>query len=321
MKLFVTFLSCIAFASFSAGLMAQGYPSKPIRFIVPYAPGGGTDIIARIIGQELSRALGQPVVVDNRAGAGGTIGTDLAAKAPPDGYTMVLNGSSVAFAPSLYKNLPYDTVHDFAAVSLVASQPNILAVHPVLPVKSVRELIALAKAKPGAINYASGGTGAANHLATELLKLLANINITHVPYRGTGPAVTDLLSGQVQMTISVIAAVLPHVKAGKLRALAVTGRTRSLAAPDIPTLAEAGVKNYEFTTWYGIQMPAQTPRPIVNRLNTEIARVLQLPELRDRYAASGLDAVASTPEEFGALIRSEITKWATVIKAAGVTVQ
>ena len=310
-----------ALAGCPAFVCGQAYPAKPIRFIVPYAPGGGTDIVSRLLGQELGDAFGQQVIIDNRPGAGGTLGTDHAAKSPPDGYTMVLNGSSVALAPTLYTHLPYDTLRDLAPVSLVASQPNILAVHPSLPVQTVKQLLALAKAKPGVINYASGGNGSANQLATELLKLMTDTDFTHVPYKGTGPSLTDLLSGQVQMTISVMAAMLPFVNSGRLRALAVTGSKRSAAAPDIPTLAEAGVPGYEYDTWYGIQLPAKAPRPIVDQLNAEIGRILQKPQVRNRYAANGLDPVASSPEEFSALLRSEIPKWAKVIKAAGIAVQ
>jgi len=300
---------------------AQAYPSKPIRFIIPYAPGGGTDVVARLIGQELSSALGQQVIADNRPGAGGTVGTNITARSKPDGYTMVLNGSSVALAPTLFKNLPYDTLADLSPVGLVASQANILAVHPSLPARTVKELLALARAKPGAINYASGGIGAANHLATELLKLMSNTSFTHVPYKGTGPSMIDLLSGQVEMTIAVMATVLPYAKAGRLRALAVTGKNRSPAIPDVPTLAEAGVPGYEYDTWYGIQFPAKTPRPIVDRMNGELTRILGQPQVLDRYASLGLDPMTSTPEEFAALMRAEIPKWAKVIKAAGLNVQ
>ena len=321
MKSCVAIFLSAALAGYPACGFGQAYPAKPIRFIVPYAPGGGTDIVSRLLGQELGDALGQQVIIDNRPGAGGTLGTDQAAKSPPDGYTMVLNGSSVALAPTLYGNLPYDTLRDLAPVSLVASQPNILAVHPSLPVRTVKQLLALAKAQPGVINYASGGNGSANQLATELLKLMTRTDFTHVPYKGTGPSMTDLLSGQVQMTISVMAAMLPFVNSGRLRALAVTGSRRAPAAPDIPTLAEAGVPGYEYDTWYGIQLPAKTPRSIIDQLNAEIGRILQKPQVRNRYATNGLDSVASSPEEFSALLRSEIPKWAKVIKAAGVTVQ
>ena len=315
-------LIALIFCGFMAGAaLAQDYPVKPIRFIVPYAPGGGTDIVARTLGQALTDRLGRSVVIDNRPGAGGTLGTALAAAAPPDGYTMVLSGTSMIFAAFLYKDLPYDTLRDLAPVSMVASQPNLLVVHPSLPVSSVKDLITLAKAKPDSISYASGGSGAANHLATEYFNILAGIRMVHVPYKGTGPAVTDLLSGQVQLTISVIASTLPHVQSGKLKALGVTGRKRSPAAPNVPTVEEAGLKGYEFITWYGIQLPAKTLAAIVNRLGAEVAKAVEDPKVKERYAASGLDAQASSPDEFRALIRSEMAKWGKVIKAANITVQ
>lgn len=310
-----------ALTGFTDDAAASAYPDKPVRFIVPFAPGGGTDIVARIIAQKLNDAWGRPVIVDNRPGAGSTIGTELAVNAQPDGYTMVLNSISLAFSATLYKALPYDAVRDLAPVTLVATQPNMLVVNPRLPVTSVRELVALAKSKPGTITYASGGSGSGPHLATELLKMLTGIDVTHVPYKGTGPALADLLSGQVQMMVAVTASALPHVKAGKLRALAVTGATRSAVVPDIPTVAEAGVTGYEFKTWYGIQVPARTPRAVIHRLNIEVSRILRLPEVIGRFSAAGLEASASTPEEFGALIRSEIAKWAKVVRASGTTVE
>jgi tripartite-type tricarboxylate transporter receptor subunit TctC len=321
MKRFMALTACATSALLIGGAHAQDYPVKPIRFIVPFAPGGGTDIVARTLGQLLTERLGRTVVIDNRAGAGSTLGTALAVAAPPDGYTMVLSSTSMIFAAFLYKDLPYDTVRDLAPVSMVASQPNLLVVHPSLPVSSVKDLIALAKAKPTSISYASGGNGAANHLATEYFNMLAGIKMVHVPYKGTGPAVTDLLSGQVQLTISVIASTLPHVNSGKLKALGVTGRKRSTAAANIPTIDEAGLKGYEFTTWYGVQLPAKTPQAIVTRLQSEVAKSVEDPKVKERYAANGLDAQSSTPDEFRTLIGTEMAKWGKVIKAANVTVQ
>lgn len=306
---------------FMSDVAASAYPEKPIRFIVPFAPGGGTDIVARIIAQKLNDAWGRPVIVDNRPGAGSTIGTALAVNAQPDGYTMVLSSISLAFSTTLYKALPYDVARDLAPVTLVATQPNMLVVNPRLPVTSVGELVGLAKAKPGTITYASGGNGSGPHLATELLKLLTQIDITHVPYKGTGPALADLLSGQVHMMVSVTASALPHVKAGKLRALAVTGATRSAVAPELPTVAEAGVTGYEFKTWYGVQVPAKTPRAVIHQLNAEVSRILRRPEVIGRFSTAGLEASPSSPEEFGALIRSEIAKWAKVVQASGTTVE
>ena len=310
-------MTCVALGGFASGGAAQRYPGKPVRFIVPYAPGGGTDIIARIIGQKLSDAWGLPVVIDNRPGAGSTVGTALAARAPADGYTLVMSSISLAFDTTIYKDLPYDAVRDLAPVGLVATQPNILAVHPSLPVKSVSELLAQARARPGAINYASAGNGSGPHLATELLKMLAGISLTHITYKGTGPALNDLLGGQVQMMIAVMASTLPHVASGKLRGLAVTGAARSPSAPDMPTIAESGVPDYEFNTWYGIQVPAGTPRAVVDLLNAEVLRALQAPDVRARFAAGGLEPLASTPDAFGAMVRAEIAKWRRVAAAIG----
>jgi tripartite-type tricarboxylate transporter receptor subunit TctC len=296
------------------------FPVKPMRFIVPFAPGGGTDLIARVLGQRLTDAWGRAVIVDNRPGAGSTIGTGIAAKAPPDGYTILLSSISLAFNASLYKSLPFDPVRDLAPVTLVAIQPNMLVISPRLPVRSVQELIALARQKPGTIKYASGGNGSGPHLATELLRMSTNIDIVHVPYKGTGPALTDLLAGQVDMMIAVTASALPYVKAGRLRALAVTGEARSNVAPAVPTLAEAGVAGYEFKTWYGIQAPARTPPGVINALNQKVSEILARTDVVEQLAAVGLEARTSTPREFGALIESEIRKWAKVVKASGTTI-
>lgn len=306
--------TCISCAAAGAAA-AQAYPAKSIRFIVPFTPGGGTDLIARIVSQKLNAAFAQPVIVDNRPGAGSTIGTALAAAAPPDGYTLLMSSISIAFDTTLYKKLPYDPLRDLAPVSMVATQPNIVVVNPSLPVKSVRELVALAKAKPGAINYASAGVGSGPHLATELLKLMAGIDITQINYKGTGPALNDLLGGQVQMMIGVIAATMPVIKAGRLRALAVTGNARSPALPDIPTVDESGISGYEFSTWYGIQVPAKTPRAVIERLNAEVIRILGERDVQEHMAAAGLDPLSSTPGQFGAKIREEIEKWTRVAAA------
>jgi len=296
---------------------AQSYPNKAVRFVVPYAPGGGTDLVARILGQKLSAVWSQPVVIDNRPGAGSTVGTALVVKSPADGYTMVMSSISLAFDTLIYKGLPYDPVRDLAPVALVATQPNILTIHPSLAVNSVSELLAQARARPGAINYASAGSGSGPHLATELLKMLSGINVTHIAYKGTGPALNELLGGQVQMMISVMASTLPHVVSGKLRGLAVTGSSRSASAPNIPTIAESGVANYEFNTWYGIQVPAGTPPSVIGKINVDTLRVLQEADLRVRFAAGGLEPLSSTPAEFGVLMRSEMTKWAKVAAAIG----
>ncbi len=303
----------------TAGALAQApnYPTRAIRMIVPFAPGGGSDIVARLIGVELNKGLGQPVVIDNRAGAGSTLGTDLTAKAPPDGYTIVLNNIGLAFNATLYQKLPYDTLKDLAPVSLVATQPNLFVVHPSLPVKSVVEFLKLARARPGQITYASGGVGSGSHLAAELLILLTKVSLIHVPYKGTGPAVVDLLGGQVQMMVSTIASAVPHARANKLRALAVTSTTRSPAAAEVPTMVEAGVPGFEFTTWYAVLAPAGTPRPVIQRLNAELARISRLPEIAEKYSVQGLDPLSSTPEAFGEYLRAEVEKWGKVVKATG----
>ena len=296
---------------------AQAYPVRPIRFIVPFPPGGGNDIVGRIVAQKLADGLGQSVVVDNRGGAGGTIGTELTAKSPPDGYTMLINNISLAVNATLFTKLPYDTLKDLAPVSMVGRQPNILVVHPSVPAKSIRELLALAKAKPRQINYGSGGMGTASHLATELLKLMTQVDMVHVPYKGLGPALTDLMGGQIQLIISTMASALPQVKAGKLRPLAVTTVTRSAFFPEVPTLDEAGVAGYEFNTWYGLLVPAKTPRPVIDRLNKELAGVLDSAAVKEQFSVQGLEPAPTSPQGFSAYLESEVKKWAKVIKASG----
>ena len=301
--------------------VAQDYPTKAIRFIVPFAPGGGTDIIGRIIAAHLSEALGQPVVVDNRGGAGSTVGTDLTAKAPADGYTILLGNISLAFNASLYKSLPYDAVKDLAPVTLVAVQPNIVVIHPSVAAKSIDEFIAVARAKPGQLAFASAGTGSGTHLAGEMLKMSLKIDLLHVPYKGTGPALTDLIGGQVQMMVSTFASALPHVKSGRLRTLGVTSARRSPAAPDVPTLIEAGVAGYDYSTWYGVFAPAGTPRAIIDKLNRTLHQTLALVDLKHKLEAQGVDPLAGTPAELGAYLKSETTKWAKVVRAAGIPLQ
>ena len=305
-----------------AGAHAQEWPSKPIRFIAPNLPGGPTDILARLIGQKLAESLGQPVVVENRAGAGGNIGTEAAAKSPPDGYTLV-TGNNATFGAnvSLYKRLGFDPVKDFAPVILVATQPNILVVHPSLPVNSVKELIALAKARPGQLNYSGSGMGAAAHLAAELFKSMAHVNIVHIPYKSAAPALTDLIAGQTQLMFATSLSVMPYIKANRVRALAVTTAKRSRFMPELPTVAEAGVPGFEASTWHGVLVPAGTPSAIVERLNTEINRMLQLADTRDRLATLGAEIVGGTPKEFADHIQREIPKWAKVVKAANVLLE
>jgi tripartite-type tricarboxylate transporter receptor subunit TctC len=296
---------------------AQDYPSKPIRLIVPFPPGGGNDTMARTVGHQLTAALGQQVVIDNRAGAGGIIGAETAAKAAPDGYTLFLGGvGSHGINPNLHAKLPYDPVRDFAPVTLIASAPLILVVHPSVPAKSVKELIQLAKAKPGQLNFASNGAGGSSHLAAEMFKMMTATAMVHVPYKGLSPALTDLLSGQVQLMFSSTVAILPQVRAGRLRSLALTAAKRSPALPDVPTVAESGVAGYETASWYGVLAPAGTPQPIVDRLNREIVRIVQLPEVRERLAAEGAEPVGNSPEEFAAHIKRELARWAKVIRQA-----
>jgi tripartite-type tricarboxylate transporter receptor subunit TctC len=312
------FAALAANAQTRADVGAGNYPARPIRFICPLAPGGSVDIASRAVAQKLSESLGQQVVVDNRSGGGGNIGAEIASKAPPDGYTMVM-GSSSTFAvnPTLYRNLKYDAIKDFSPVSMVSFAPNVLVVHPTVPASSVKELVALAKAKPGQLAFASSGTGGAPHLAGELFKMVAGVDIIHVPYRGTGQAVADLLAGQVPMSFGTALALLQHIKAAKLRALAVTSHRRIAALPEVPTMAEAGLPGVEVTSWNGVLVPAGTPSAIVAKLNREMVRILNSTEMKERMASQGAEAAGNTPEEFGAFIKSEIAKWGKVVKAAG----
>lgn len=309
----------MAAAAFSASTtLAQPYPSKPIRVIVPFAPGGGVDFTARLVGQKLGAALNQGVVVDNRAGAGGVIGTELAAKATPDGYTLLLGSAGpLSILPGMAGRLPYDPLRDFAPVALVASLPFLLVVHPSLPVKSVAELIAYAKARPGQLNYGTAGNGSTTHLATELFKSMARIDIVHVPYKGVAPAVADLLAGQVQLMAGDLSTLTPQVKAGRLRALAVTGARRSALAPELPTIAESGVAGFEASGWFGVLAQAATPRTLVLRLNAIIVTAIAEADARERLGALGGDVVGGTPAEFAARLRDDLAKWGRLIKTLG----
>jgi len=294
---------------------AQNYPVRPVRMIVPFSPGGATDVPARILAQRLSEAFGHQIVIDNRPGAGGVLGADAVAKAPPDGYTLLLTATTHVISASLYKKLPYDAIRDFAPVMLIGSGPNVLTVHPSLPAKNVRELISLAKARPGKIDYASSGNGSAQHLFGALFMSLADIRMMHIPYKGSAPATTDLIAGQVSVGFPGIALVLPHTKAGRLRALAVTSAERSKAMPDVPSIAEAGVPGYAATLWLGLLAPKGTPPEIVQKLYDEIAKVLRQPEVESAYLATGTDVTISNPEQFGRFVKTEYDKWAKVIKA------
>lgn len=295
----------------------QAYPTKPIRLIAPSAPGSTADTLARMIAQKLGESWGQQVVVDNRPGAGGIIGTGIAAKAPADGYTLLMVAGTHAINPSLYSKLPYDAVKDFSPVTQVGSAPLVVVAHPSLRVASIRELIALAKARPGEINYASGGKGTPSHLTMELFKSMAGVDLVHVPYSGGGPVLNAILSGEVQLTPSGVLILMPHIKAGKLKALAVTGSRRSPAAPEVPTVAESGLPGFAVSGWWGVLAPAATPKANVTRLSSELARLLQAPDLRDRLAAAGIETAGTSPEEFGAYIRREIATWAKVVKDSG----
>lgn len=300
---------------------AQAWPNKSVRLVVPFPAGGSADTLARLLGQKLTERLAQPFVIDNRPGAGGNIGTDLVAKAPGDGYTMLVTPSSLAIAPSLYPALSWDPVKDFAPVVLVASTPNILVVHPSVTATSVQELVALAKTKPGQLNYASGGNGATNHLAGELFKRMTGTEIVHIPYRGNPLAVIDVLNGQVAMMFDFMITSLPHVKAGKLRPLAVTGTKRSPQVPDLPTVAEAGVPGYEASTWFSVMAPAGTPAEAVTRLNAEVNAILQMGDVRERLDTLGAEPMGGTPADVAALIRADLAKWAEVVKAANIRIE
>ncbi len=302
-------------------VLAQGYPARAIRLVVPSSPGGGTDITGRIMAHKLSEQLGQQVVVDNRAGAGTIIGNDIAAKSPPDGYTLLMGLSTLAINPSMYTKLPYDALRDFAPISQVVSSPNILTLHPSVPAKTVKEFIALAKAKPGSITFGSAGLGTSPHLSGELLKTLAKIDIVHVPYKGSGQSIISLLAGEIGANFPSVPTAIPYIKAGKLRGLGVTTAKRTLALPDVPSIAEAGLPGYEATQWFGVLAPSGTPRAIIDRLHQEIVRALRAPDVRDRLIADGTEPVGSTPEEFASYIKSETEKWARVIKAAGIKPQ
>jgi tripartite-type tricarboxylate transporter receptor subunit TctC len=316
-------LRCIAavlLLTLAASGAAQPYPSRAIRFVVPYPPGGLTDVLARVISPKLAESFGQPVLVENRGGGGSTIGSDLVAKSAPDGHTLLLVAADLAINPSLLAKLPYDTGKDFAPVTQVAWGPQAVVVHPSLPVNSIRELLAYAKSAPRPLNYASGGNGTGAHLATELFKTMAGIQMVHVPYKGVGPATSDLLGGQVSLMFLQLAIAKPHIAAGKLRALAIAGAQRSQAVPELPTVAEAGVPGFDVNPWFGVVTRAESPREAVAKLSAEIARVMRLADVRERIAGQGAEIATSTPEEFAAFIKSEMVKWAKVVKDSGARV-
>jgi tripartite-type tricarboxylate transporter receptor subunit TctC len=316
------FLSCALLLYTACSLeaiAADAYPNKPVRLIIPFPPGGGTDILGRPIAQKLGEKWGQPVTIDNRAGAGGNIGTEAAARAPADGYTLVLGTVGThAINQSLYTNLSYDAARDFAAITMVANTPNVVVVHPSVPANSIRELIALLKAKPGTINYASPGNGTPPHLAAEIFKNMAGVQITHVPYKGSGPAMTDLLGGQVQMMIANAPVIIPYIKSGKLRGLASTSARRPAMLRDLPTLAESGLPGYEADTWYGLFTAAGTPKAVVAKINADVVEILKSPEIDKLFADQGAEVIANDPAEAQAKVRSEVAKWREVIRAINV---
>lgn len=311
-------LFVVAAAGTATAACAQQYPSGPMRIVVPFTPGGGTDILARMLGQKLTESWGQPVVVDNRAGASGTVGTAVVAKAPSDGQTLLIVPAGYAGNPSLYKRLPYDHTRDLAPVSCLASGPLTLVVHPSFPARSIKELIAFGRSRPGEINFGSSGAGTLPHLSAELFNSMSGIKMVHIPYKGAGAAVTDVLAGRVPIYFMNILQSLQLIKAGKLRALGVTTPQRSPIAPEIPAIAETGLKGYDMTNWYGLLVPAGTSREVIAKLNAEIARILKLPELTSRLADDGMTVVASTPEQFTAFLARETEKFAKVIEAAGI---
>lgn len=297
------------------------YPTRPIRMMVPFSPGGASDTAARVVGQQLAPRLGQQIVIENRPGAGGVIGTEMAARATPDGYSLLMGSNTeIVINPNLYKKLPYNTQRDFAPVSMVADTPLILVVHPSVPAKSVQELIALAKAKPGVLNYASSGNGSTVQLASEMFKTMAGVNIRHIPFNGSAPAVIQTIAGETQLVIPAMPAALPQARSGKLRALAVTSAKRVAAAPELPTVAEAGVPGYEISIWNGLLAPAGTPKPVLDRLHVELLKVLAMPEVKQSFSNIGAEVVTSTPAQFAAFIKSDLAKYAKVVKDADVKI-
>ena len=308
---------CLVLALFSTGAYAQTYPTKPIRWIVGYTPGGTADMLARAVGQNLTQAWGQQVVVENRPGGGTNIGTDVAAKSAPDGYTLFMPTVANAINPTLYPKLPFDILRDFIHITNFAKVPGIVVVHPSVPAKNVQELIAVARRNPNQLRHGSTGIGSPHHLAGEIFKSMSGVKMIHVPYRGASPAITDVIAGHIEVYFGAMVSTLPHVKSGRLRALGVTTLKRVAAVPDIPTISEQGLKGFETGSWFGVSVPTGTSRDIVNKLHAETTRIIKLPEIRDRMSAEGADFVGDTPEQFTAFIRSEIDKWGKAVKASG----
>lgn len=308
-------------AIMAAAQSAAAYPERPIRMVVPFAAGGGSDISARLLADGIGPLIGQTVVIDNRGGAGSSLGTDIVTKATPDGYTLLLGNISLAFNAALYKSLPYNAVRDLATISLATEQPNIIVTHPSLPAKNFQEFIALAKSQPGKLTYGSAGLGSGTHLAMEMLILSQKLDMVHVPYKGTGPAITALLGNQIGSFMSTFASALPHIKANRMRGIAVTSTKRAPTLPEVPTVAESGVPGFEYSTWYGVLAPAATPKPVVEKLNKAIVTTLNTREMQQRYAAQGMDPRPTTTAEFAALLKSETVKWAKVVREAKIPQQ
>jgi len=302
---------------FAYGAHAQNFPERPIRLIVAHPPGGSTDLLARLVGPRLSEVWQQPVIIDNRPGAAGNIGTDMAAKAPPDGYTVVVSSMSTAISMSYYRKLPYNVLTDMQGVSLFSTQPNALIAGASLPARSIQDIVTLAKAKPGQLGYGTPGNGSSQHLMGELLKSSLKIDLIHVPYKGTGQAMNDLIGGQIVLMFSPLVSAIPHMKAGRVNALAVTSPKRAAAVPDVPTMIESGVPNYDVVSWYGLHTAIKSPRPAVDKMNREVNRILALPEVHERLVGLGMDPAPVSPDQFNALVKSEVQRWARVVKESG----
>jgi len=319
MKLKNAFLTSVMALLFAGPVLAQSFPARPVRVVVPYPPGGPTDIVARVLFQQVAEATGQQFLIDNRAGAGGNIGAELVAKSPPDGYTVLIGTTAHAINMSLFKNLNYDIQKDLMPVSLLTQGPLVLVAHPQFPASSVKEVIELAKTKPGGLNFASSGNGQSTHLSAELFNTMAGIKMAHVPYKGSAPALTDVMSGQVDVMFDTTLSAMPFVKAGKLKALGLTSAVRSPAAPDVPTIAESGLPGYEVFAWNGVLVPAGTPKAIIQQLNDHIRKAMLLPQVKDKFSAQGFSASWNSPENFGVFLKNEVDKWARTVKASGAT--
>jgi tripartite-type tricarboxylate transporter receptor subunit TctC len=319
MKLKNAFLTSVMALLFAGPILAQSFPAKPVRVVVPYPPGGPTDIVARVLFQQVAEATGQQFLIDNRAGAGGNIGAELVAKSPPDGYTVLIGTTAHAINMSLFKNLNYDIQKDLIPVSLLTQGPLVLVAHPQFPASSVKEVIELAKTKSGGLNFASSGNGQSTHLSAELFNSMAGIKMAHVPYKGSAPALTDVMSGQVDVMFDTTLSAMPFVKAGKLKALGLTSAVRSPAAPDVPTIAESGLPGYEVFAWNGVLVPAGTPKAIIQQLNEHIRKAMLLPQVKDKFSAQGFAASWNSPESFGVFLKTEVDKWGRTVKASGAT--